>query len=656
MCGIVFAYTPSQPTTAATIAAMGAALRHRGPDDEGYLLYDPAVAAPLLLAGEDTPAAVRHAATPWQPQGRVADEPRRAAPLAMGHRRLSIVDLSPWGHQPMVHAARWHIVYNGEIYNHLELRQELEALGQRFFSHSDTEVLLAALATWGPQALTRCNGMWAFAVLDTQRRTVLIARDRFGVKPLYVWRGEGGALLLASEIKALLVHPMVRAAASVARCVDFLQQGPSNWRPETEFEGITRFPAGHWAEFALDAPGPLLPQRFWQRPAAAAGAEPFDATRARALAESYAALLDDAVRLRLRADVRLGTALSGGLDSSSIAALVNAELRRRGTDEKQETFSSVYRGDAVRAADESAFVERVVTQLQVRSNLIEPQADDVPDAHQRMVWALDTPPANTLMSSWHTFALVARRGVVVTLDGQGADEQLAGYSSYVRNRLVHAPMRALLSETRALASLQGFGGAIAIGLGGQLLRRLAGPGALVALARRLRMGADPSRTLDEALAEDFDTHLQNLLLYADKTAMAWSVESRMPFMDYRLVEFLATVPPAYKIHSGWTKWLARAALADRLPAEVVWRRDKMGWAIPEAAWFGGPLAPWLRATLDGSAFVHEVAAEAGMRPTRAPLAQRLRLLNLAVWHRLFFEEPGRPGRTLGRAMPLAGVA
>lgn len=129
----------------------------------------------------------------------------------------------------------------------------------------------------------------------------------------------------------------------------------------------------------------------------------------------------------------------------------------------------------------------------------------------------------------------------------------------------------------------------------------------------------------------------------------------MPFMDYRLVEFLATVPAAYKIHSGWTKWLARAALQEHLPAEVVWRRDKMGWAIPEPAWFDGPLAPWLSATLGASAFARDVAAEAGMHIVRSPLAQRLRLLNLAVWHRLYFEETGRPGRALGRAMPLGGV-
>jgi asparagine synthase (glutamine-hydrolysing) len=653
MCGIVLAFTPRAPTAVATVAAMAYALRHRGPDDEGFLLFDGA-GTPRLVAGDDTPRAVAEALTPWQPQARVADEPGRAAPLVMGHRRLAIVDLSPWGHQPMSRAGRWHIVYNGEIYNHPELRAELESLGHAFLTHSDTEVLLAALAQWGPQqALSRCNGMWAFAVLDTERRTLLVARDRFGVKPLYLWQADDGSLLLASEIKALLVHPRVRAAASAGRCVEFLRAGPRAWDTATEFEGITRFPAGHWAELSLDAPAPLRPQPFWQRPPAADAAEPFDARRADELAGRYVELLDDAVRLRLRADVRVGTALSGGLDSSSIAWLVNRSLRRDGRGEQQEVFSSVYPGEGVRVADESAFIARVARQLQVRSNTVEPRVDDVPAAHERMAWALDTPPANTLMSSWHTFALVARRGVVVTLDGQGADEELAGYSRYVRNWLVHAPLGAALAESRALlGAMQGFGAAVGIGLGGALLRRVAGRGAVHALARGLRMGADPSPTLAEALADDFETHLRNLLLYADKTAMAWSVESRMPFMDYRIVQFLAGVPPAYKIHGGWTKWLGRHATAGHLPDQVVWRRDKMGWAIPEPVWFEGPLRSWLAGKLAASAFATDVARQAGVDPAAAPLSQRLRLLNLATWHRLFFEEAGRPGRALGRGMQL----
>ena len=315
------------------------------------------------------------AATPWQPQARIGEQSGREAALWLAHRRLSIVDLSPWGHQPMQRGTRW-AVYNGEVYNHVELRAELEALGHRFATHSDTEVLLAALEQWGPEALSRCNGMWALVVLDTARRSLFIARDRFGVKPLYVWRGDDGALLLASEIKALLVHPRVRAVADEAACAEFLQRGPQAWREGTEFAGITRFPTGHWAELSLDAPRRFEPRAFWRWPEASPDAERvrFDAREAQRLQERYSELLADAVRLRLRADVRLGTALSGGLDSSSIAALVNAELRARGTNEKQEVFSSVYSDPALKAHDESAFIERVATQLDVRSNRIEPQA------------------------------------------------------------------------------------------------------------------------------------------------------------------------------------------------------------------------------------------------------------------------------------------
>ena len=589
MCGIVVAYTPGRPTAAATLAAMARVMRHRGPDDEGYLCVDAAGAAPL--AGADTPDAVAQTATPWQPQGHLDEQLSRESALWLGHRRLAIVDLSPLGHQPMRRGRLW-VVFNGEIYNHLELRAELEALGHRFVSHSDTEVLLAVFEQWGTDGFVRCNGMWALVIFDEAQRRLVVARDRFGVKPLYVWRDAEGALLMASEIKALLLHPLVRAAPDLAGCTEFLRRGPQAWRAATEFEGITRFPAAHWAELSLDDPRRFEPHPFWRWPEAAPDAESqaFDAATAARLQQRYAELLDDAVRLRMRADVRLGTALSGGLDSSSIALLVNAELRRRGANEKQEVFSSVYSDPTLRGVDERAFIERVATQLDVRSNRIEPRAADVPVAHERMVWALDTPPANTLMSSWHTFRLVAQRGVVVTLDGQGADEQLAGYARYSRNLLVHQPVGAALRDARALvAGMQGLGTHVAIGLAGQALRQLAGAGALRTLVRRLGMGSDPSLTLAQALQADFLGNLHNLLLYADKTAMAWSVESRMPFMDWRLVEFLCGVAPAYKIHAGWTKWLGRAALADRLPSEVVWRRDKMGWPIPEVQWFGGPL-------------------------------------------------------------------
>jgi asparagine synthase (glutamine-hydrolysing) len=682
MCGIVVSWTPLAPTPVAVAQAMAQRLRHRGPDDEGYLLWSP-VQGVRLLGGADTPEAVMQHPTPWRPVARVAEQAQRAAPLLMAHRRLAIVDLSPWGHQPMQRGA-WHVVFNGEIYNHIELRAELQAIGHTFVSHSDTEVLLAVLQEWGPQGLARCNGMWAFAALDTERRTLWVARDRFGVKPLYVWQGAGGALVLASEVKALLVHPLVRSSPNAARVAAYLQHGPSAWQAQTEFAGITRFPPGHWAQIDLNERATFAPQAWWKHPEpnaqdVLAEAQAFDERTAAAHVERYTELLQSAVHQRMRVDVRLGTALSGGLDSSSIAVLVNEQLNaqrqgaaRPGTSQadpaseppdaqvaRQEVFSSVYSSAAnagTQVADESTFIDRVTEQLALNGHRIEPLAAQVPAAHERLIWALDTPPEGSLMSSWHTFGLVAKTGVVVTLDGQGADEQLAGYSRYVRNRLAHAPAGAALADAWALTrGLQGFGAAVGVGLAAGALRRVAGSGALASVAQRLKMGADPSPTVAQALAQDFQTHLQNLLHYADKTSMAWSVESRLPFMDFRLVSYLASVPSAYKIHGGWTKWLARQAFAKRLPAEVVWRRDKMGWAIPEAAWFSGtgPLAPWLQTQLERSAFARDAAAAAGVDVEHAPLRQRLRLLNLARWHQMFFEQPGQPGRTLGRDMPLS---
>ena len=665
MCGIVVAFSPREPTRLATLVAMTRALRHRGPDDEGYAVLDGAEVRRLW--GSDTPPAVRDAAGPSKPVAAAEDEPERAGALLMGHRRLAIVDLSPLGHQPM-RRGDLHVVFNGEIYNHVELRAELEALGHRFISHSDTEVLLAAYEEWGSQAWARMNGMWAFAIHDARRRRLIIGRDRFGVKPLYLWTGSDGELLLASEIKALILHPRVRAQADLPACVRLATHGPEAWTEGTAFVGVRRFPAGHWAEVSLDDPRPLQPRRYWHAPEidTAELSVPFDATVADRLAQEYRALLDDAVRLRMRMDVRFGTALSGGLDSSQIAACVNAELRRRGNRERQEAFSSVYRrtvgasaAGAARGVDESGFIGVMSAFLDVRSNTIEPRWQDIPAEHERLVWALDAPPPNTLMSSWHTYALVASRGVVVTLDGQGADEQLAGYMRYVRNLLVHEPSPWGASGA-LLRHVEGSRRLVAVGLAARGARTLLGARRFASLCERSSRTADFPRTLPEALQRDFSTDLQNLLYYADQSAMAWSIESRMPFMDWRLVEFLARVPVAYKVHDGWTKWLAREAMRRDLPDPIVWRRDKIGWAIPEDAWFGasGPLADWFERTLRGSAFAGEVARAASIDLAAAPFATRLRLLNLAVWHRLCFEEPGRPGRPLGRepAAALAGGA
>jgi asparagine synthase (glutamine-hydrolysing) len=672
MCGLVALVSAGMPLTVQSLVDMTRALRHRGPDDEGYLVEDGDRIR--LLSGADTPDNVLCEPTESRPEGATADIGRMALHVGLGHRRLSIVDLSAHGHQPM-RRANLTVVFNGEIYDHVERRAELERLGCRFTSGSDTEVLLAAYATWGTDAFRRINGMWACAIYDAQQRKLLIARDRFGVKPLYWWQGPGGELALASEIKALLAHPRVAARPDIEACARLIHAGPESWRSGTAFIGIRRFPAGHWAEVAVDSPGPVQPRSYWELPPIDDERlqAPFAAPEADRLAEEYRSLLDDAVRIRMRMDVRFGTALSGGLDSSQIAMLVNGELRRRGSQEQQEVFSSVYldNGDAetavlgrryrrgLRAADESGFIASVARQLDVRSNLIKPKWRDIPVEHAHMIWALDTPPVNTLMSSWHTYGLVARRGVVVTLDGQGADEQLAGYVYYARNLLVQSSDTwCALRQAAALArNMRGIGLMLGMGLAGHAVRRLLGQRRLHDITAAWKRGQALAKPLVQALREDFTTHLQTLLFYADKSSMAWSVESRMPYMDWRLVNFLCNLPLTYRIRDGWTKWLARHAMRNALPDQILWRRDKIGWAIPEAAWFGraGPLNGWLDQQIASSKLALEVAAITGVAADRGALPTRLRLLNLAVWSRLYFEESGRPGRPLGRAREIGSA-
>lgn len=660
MCGIVVAVGSTSPVVVSDVVRMARLLVHRGPDDEGYAFLQGG--SLRFLAGPDTPPGVFELATSYRPVGMVDEGLRNTSRVVMAHRRLSIVDLSSLGHQPM-HRDGLTIVFNGEIYNHLELRAELERIGERFVSHSDTEVLLAAYARWGHEAWSRLNGMWALAIHDERRRRLVVCRDRFGVKPLYVWRGADGLLLFASEAKALRAHPAVAGEPDLDVCAGYLRHGAQAWTGATEFKGITRFPAGHWAEVDLDQPPQLRPLPYWAWPRADDDAlrQPFDPVMADRLAAQYRDLLDDAVRLRMRMDVRFGTALSGGLDSSQIASRVNAELLRRGAGQSQEVFSSVYGGSGLatalrveaRRADESAFVAAMSTHLGVRSSTIEPRWQDIPAEHGRMIWALDTPPDNTLMSSWHTYALVARQGVVVTLDGQGADEQLGGYLRYVRNRLIHADAREAWNESRALArNATGAAHVLRQSFVAHPLRHLIGRRLFGTLSSRLRSAAHLELELPHMLANDFSTSLRTLLHYADQSAMAWSVESRMPFMDWRLVEFLAQVPTAYKIHDGWTKWLARHAMRDELPAAVVWRRDKMGWAIPESAWLGhgAPLEGWLAETVGASAFVRHVARQARLDFGRAALPGRIRMLNLAVWHRLHHETAPVDLPALGRGV------
>lgn len=598
MCGIAGAFsTESENLNERDISAMCEAIAHRGPDGQG-----------IHIRGQ----------------------------AALGHRRLAILDLTENGRQPMRLGDRYAITYNGEIYNYLELRKELEALGHPFHTGTDTEVLLHAYTEWGIDCLRRFNGMFSFALVDFETRRVFMARDRLGVKPLYYFR-DAQTFVFASEIKALWKHPRVRKEANRDYCARYLTGGPREWERETAFSGVYRILNGHYVEGTIEdvISGRAPERRYWNLEADPSD-EPFDAAKGSRLAEEYLALLDSAVDLRLRSDVPVGSAFSGGLDSSSVVWLINRKLRATGSEEKQMTFSSVYQTAEARDCDESRFIESLVGSLRLNSHSIEPKVEDVAEAHRAVLYHLDTPPDSTIMSSWHVFKLVAQTPVKVTLDGQGADEQLAGYTTYVLNHF-------FASKSTAPEALKFWHNPqirrhVLAGSALSATARILGRPAAVRFAGTLKRVRPYLEPLNERLARDTTTYLLNLIHYADRYSMAHSIESRGPFLDYRLVEFLGRTPAVYKIHDGWAKYLARKAFDGKLPADLVWRKDKMGWPNPERYWFTGPLRGWFTDRVRSSEFLGSLADVSDIErrlDSNEPMVGLVRYLNLATWHDIF---------------------
>jgi asparagine synthase (glutamine-hydrolysing) len=609
MCGFSAVVHGGSDISAAALRAMTDTVRHRGPDDEGYVLFG-GERAPAALGGPDTPAACYGAPFAYAP------EPEGSLPVrafaGLGHRRLSILDVSAAGHQPMCDPSRrvW-IAYNGEVYNYRELRAELEGQGERFATGTDTEVLLAAYRRWGTDCLQRFNGMFAFAIVDLERRVLLAARDRFGIKPLYYWVSPTGMLALASEVKQFTQLPGWRARLNGQRAYDFLNWRITDHTHETLFAGVHQLRGGEALEVDLSGamcgeplpfqPGARLPATRWYdlRPA------PFEGSLADAAAR-FRELLVDSVRLRLRADVPVGSCLSGGLDSSSIVCAMDLLLRESGGG-VQKTFSACARESRF---DERRWVDEVVRHTSVEPHYVYPGLDELWKTLPCLAWHQDEPFASTsIYAQWCVFELARENGVTVMLDGQGADEQLAGYHVYFAplfaGLLLRGRWAALAREVRAARRAHGYGAVAAARMMGPVLV----PAALRTAARRiggrtevapdwLHMGlldATPGDPLAErgtatpvlrdlSRAQLTATNLQMLLHWEDRDSMAHSIESRVPFLDYRLVEFVLGLPDRYKISRGVTKRVLREGMKGLLPEPVRTRTDKMGFVTPEETW------------------------------------------------------------------------
>lgn len=585
------------------IKAMTQTVAHRGPDDEGYLFFlQPGEI--VACGGSVTPDEVFLSSLPFTPIQSFPDNLRNAAVrAALGHRRLSIVDVSPGGHQPMCLAdRRFWVVYNGEIYNHIELRRELEAVGHRFITKSDTEVLLAAYREWGRECLHRFNGMFAFIVLDCEAERVFIARDRFGVKPLYFWRSAAGFFAVASEIKQFTVLPGWNPLVNGQRAYDYLNWGLLDHTEETMFNGVFQLRGGEYIECDLDELHTSIPVRRWYELPERVFSGSFNEA-----CHKFRALLADSIRLRLRADVAVGSCLSGGLDSSAIVCLANQLLRSGNVFDCQCTFSACATD---RRFDERHYMEEVVKATGVQAFYTYPSLEYLFDCLEAITWHQDEPfGSSSIYAQWCVFKLAAESHVKVLLDGQGADELLAGYHGffgpYFSGLLVSWQWASLWREIKFVKQRHGLGyGYAAKQIANmtlpefirQPLLKMVGRAAVAPewldrsklvccdddpYAARGRKTASVNELAASLLTS---TGLPMLLHWEDRNSMAHSIESRVPFLDYRMVEFMMGLPPKYKMSEGITKRVMREGLRGVLPEKIRNRMDKMGFVTPEEAW------------------------------------------------------------------------
>ena len=607
MCGIVgFRGRPDS----ALLRRMADSLRHRGPDDEGFFENDD---------------------------------------VSLGHRRLSIIDLAG-GHQPMSNEdGSLRLVYNGEVYNYRELRSELAGRGHRFRTDSDSEVIVHAYEEWGCEAFSRFNGMWALALADLAGRKLILARDHFGIKPLY-YAATPGRFLFGSEIKALLQDPDLVTGPNEQMLYEYLAHGFHDHAPQTFFEGVLHLPAATYA--VVDETGTGL-TAYWTPKLRTDG----DANPA-----TFQRLFREAVRRRLVSEVPVGACLSGGLDSTAIVRLMNGLLEDEDRDagslgNRLETFSAVFDNDPI---DERDYIAEAVAGTRAASTFIHPTPHEFVGELEAFVWHQDEPIVSTGPYAQWAVMRGASEKVKVLLDGQGGDELLAGYVPY---HLVY--LRQLLRERRygllvkeAVASRDVLWPLVKRRLKARKRTRRVAERSLIRDSFRttVREPKDtrPQDNLKERLVQDLTVYsLPCLLRYEDRNSMAFSMESRVPYLDQELVEYILALPPRAMIRDGWSRIILREAMRGILPERIRQRRWKVGFTTPEIRWlqnrraaFGSLMASPLfqsRKYWDGPAMLEAFRGACEGRLDNSMLFWRA--INTELWLRIFFKPDGSVQRT-----------
>jgi asparagine synthase (glutamine-hydrolysing) len=650
MCGIngiAFSSRSGRTVDVRVLERMRDVIRHRGPDDEGIFV-----------------------------DGRVG----------LGHRRLSIVDVAA-GHQPMTNEdGSLRIIYNGEIYNHADFRASLEARGHVYRTHCDTETILHLYEEDGPRSVEHLRGMFAYAIWDSKRNELFIARDRLGIKPLYYVHTDDGSLYFASEIKALLAARAIAPEINYRALPDYLANHGTS-ADETLFHGIKRLLPGHtllWRD------GELKIEKYWDVHYRTSNEDGQQRRSDDDYVEEWRELFRESVRLRLMADVPLGMFLSGGIDSSAIAAMMSGMVS-----DPIKTFSVAFKE---REANELEYARLVANRFKTDHHEILVSAEDFFAALPQLVWHEDEPLAHPSSVALYFVSRLASEHVKVVLTGEGSDEMLGGYERYyktiynlalgpryhrmtgdslrrmVRGRILGLPVNSKIRHklTRTFLCLEPdietlYFDNFAVftrAMQGELLtpetKERAGRIEPYADMRGYFEAADADSLLNRMLYADVKTYLQELLMKQDQMSMATSIESRVPFLDHKLVEFTARLPERLKIRRGWTtKYILRRSMKGLLP-EPILTRPKMGFPVPVGAWFRGPFRSVVdeyvlseRATARGlfdERFVRRLVQEhmAGANHT-----ERLwSLVNMEIWQRRFIdcEEGSEPQLNLSEVV------
>jgi asparagine synthase (glutamine-hydrolysing) len=569
MCGIagVFSLDGSKVNLQA-LRDMTGAVRHRGPDGDGHWIS-------------------------------------RDGDVGLGHRRLAILDLSERGAQPMHYLGRYTVTLNGEIYNYIELREELIRKGHTFVSESDTEVLLAAYSEYGVSVLDRLDGMFAFAIWDEQESTLFCARDRFGEKPFFYHYVPSKSFAFASEIKSLFAFGAPRFINN-RMLFNYLAydviENPRG-KSETFFEGISKLEAANYV--LVDRRGAVTKRRYWGVPEINVDQRiSFEDA-----CERFRELFTQSVKRRLRSDVPVGTSLSGGLDSSSVLCTISNLLNGNG--HGQKTFSARFHNSAL---DEGEYMRLAAEAAGAMQHFAWPDERTLLDNIDEVFYHQEEPFGGaSILAQWEVMKLAKRENVTVLLDGQGADETLGGYVHYFRTLFLelYSKDRSRFREERreyedlhkrrfvsdARFRLEATRPGL-LRLMGNARRRFSRPSYVHHLhpdfAAEYRTEPPPFENhndLNETLRYSTQGYgLEKLLRFADRNSMAFSREVRLPFLNHELVEFLFTLPPSYKISGGWTKRILRYAMEPILPAPITWRVEKLGFEPPQEQWLKNPEA------------------------------------------------------------------